>query len=137
MNEASTHGAADDTGIVSLRSRHSHADTLRRLTAAFAERGIKVFAAIDQSAEAAAVGLSLPPTSLILFGNPKAGTPLMRAQPLSALDLPLKVLVTESAPGQVMVSFNSAAYIIRRHSLAPELLNNLAAAETLIAGVVA
>ncbi len=137
MNMTTTDPApASGQGIVSLRSRHSHGETLRLLTAAFADHGIKVFATIDQSAEAAAVGLALAPTTLILFGNPKAGTPLMQAQVLSGLDLPLKALVTESTPGEVMVSFNSAAYIMRRHALAPELLDKLLPAERLIASLV-
>jgi uncharacterized protein (DUF302 family) len=128
-------GAANDDGVVSLISSHPFADTVRGLLSAFADHGIKVFAAIDQQAEALAVGLTMPPTTLIVFGNPKAGTPLMLAQPQSGLDLPLKVLVSESAPGQVLVSFNAAAYIIERHSLPPELESNLAPAERLIASV--
>jgi len=123
-------------GIVSLRSLHPFADTVRLLLTAFADHGIKVFATIDQQAEALAVGLTMPPTTLILFGNPKAGTPLMLAQPLSGIDLPLKVLVAEPASGQVTVSFNTAAYVIERHSLPAELVNNLAPAERLIASVV-
>ena len=123
-------------GIVSLRSAHPFADTVRLLLAAFADHGIKVFATIDQQAEALAVGLTMPPTTLILFGNPKAGTPLMLAQPLSGIDLPLKVLVTEPVPGEVMLSFNTAAYLIERHALPAELVNNLAPAERLIASVV-
>jgi uncharacterized protein (DUF302 family) len=128
--------AAADTGILSLHSPHAFADTLRLLLAAFADHGLKVFATIDQAAEARAVGLSMPPTTLILFGNPKGGTPLMLQQPLCGLDLPLKVLVTESEPGQVRVSFNTAAYIIVRHALPPELAKNLAPAERLIAEAV-
>ena len=123
-------------GIVSLCSLHPFADTVRLLLASFADHGIKVFATIDQQAEALTVGLTMPLTTLILFGNPKAGTPLMLAQPLSGIDLPLKVLVTEPAPGEVMVSFNAAAYLIERHALPAELVNNLAPAERLIANVV-
>ena len=123
-------------GIVSLRSLHPFVDTAHLLLAAFADHGIKVFATIDQQAEALAVGLTMPPTTLILFGNPKAGRPLMLAQPLSGIDLPLKLMVTETTPGQVMVSFNAAAYLIERHSLPAELVNNLAPAEHLIASVV-
>jgi uncharacterized protein (DUF302 family) len=96
-----------------------------------------VFATIDQRAEAMAVGLTMPPTTLIIFGSPKAGTALMLAQPLSGIDLPLKALVSESTPGQVMVSFNAATYIIERHSLSAELLSNLVPAERLIASTVA
>lgn len=127
---------ASGNGIVSLRSAHAYAETLRLLQAAFAGHGIKVFAAIDQAAEALAVGLSLPPTTLILFGNPKSGTPLMLQQPLCGLDLPLKVLVTEAVSGEVMVSFNAADYIIARHSLAAAFKENLSPAERLIADLV-
>lgn len=127
--------AVTNRGVVSFLSPYPFADTVRRLRSAFADHGIKVFAAIDQQAEALAVNLSMPPTTLILFGNPKAGTPLMLAQPQSGIDLPLKVLVSESVPGQVCVSFNAAAYIIERHSLPPELESNLAPAERLIASV--
>lgn len=129
----STLTTASSRGIVSLVSPCPFADTVRRLLSAFADHGIKVFVAIDQQAEAQAVGLSIPPTTLIIFGNPKAGTPLMLAQPQSGLDLPLKVLVFEPAPGQVSVSFNAATYIIDRHVLPPRLESNLAPAESLIA----
>ena len=120
---------------MNIASPYSFADTLQRLLSAFGDQGIKVFAAIDQQVEASAVGLGMPPTTLILFGNPKAGTPLMLAQPRSGIDLPLKALVSESSPGQVSVTFNAAAYIIDRHSLPSELAANLSPAERLIAKV--
>ena len=122
-------------GVISIVSDHSFPDTVRRLLGAFADHGIKVFAVIDQQAEASTAGLAMPPTTLILFGNPKAGTPLMLACPRSGLDLPLKVLVSESPPGQVTVCFNAAAYIIERHGLPAELEPSLASAERLIASV--
>ena len=128
-------GDPNSRGVVSLTSSHPFADTVRRLLSAFADHGIKVFATIDQQAEALAVGLAMPPTTLILFGNPKAGTPLMVARPQSGIDLPLKVLVSESVPGEVSVSFNASSYIIARHSLPAELEANLAAPEKLIASV--
>jgi uncharacterized protein (DUF302 family) len=137
MPQNPSQSSPDHRGIVSLRSQYPFADTVQRLLSTFASHGLKVFATLDQQAEAAAVGLTMPPATLILFGNPKAGTPLMLAEPLSALDLPLKSLVTESTPGEVMVSFNAAAYILERHSLPAELLNNLAPAEHLIAAAVA
>ena len=124
-------------GIVSIRSPYPFTDTVQRLHSTFADHGVKVFASIDQRAEAAAVGLTMPPTTLIVFGSPKAGTPLMLARPLCGVDLPLKVLVSESTPGEVMVSFNAATYILERHSLPLELANNLVPAERLIAGAVA
>ena len=127
----------DGHGVTTLASAHSFAETVQRLLAAFSDRGIKVFATIDQQAEARAAGLAMPPTTLILFGNPKAGTPLMLARPESGLDLPLKVLVSEAEPGHVSVSFNTAAYIVERHKLPPQLAANLAPAEQLVAGAVA
>jgi uncharacterized protein (DUF302 family) len=123
-------------GVVSIPSSYPFGETVQRLLAAFAGHGLTVFATIDQAAEAAAVGLTMPPTTLIVFGNPKAGTPLMLAQPLCGINLPLKVLVTESTPGEIRVSFNTATYIIERHSLSSELANNLAPAERLIAGAI-
>ena len=122
-------------GIVKLKSSFSFPATVQRLLAAFAEKGIKVFATIDQQAEARAVGLSMPPTTLIIFGNPKAGTPLMLANPQAGIDLPLKVLVCEPQPDQVAVMFTAASEIIERYSLPPDLAANLVPAEHLIAAV--
>ena len=119
-------------GVLRFHSPYAFEQTVQRLHAVFAERGIKVFASIDQQAEAAAVGLSMPPTTLILFGNPKAGTPLMLANPVAGIDLPLKVLVTELEPGRVEVLINSAAYLIERHALPQALEANLLPAEGLI-----
>ena len=129
--------ASTSNGIVSIRSVYAFTETVQRLLAAFATHGLKVFATIDQRAEAAAVGLTMPPTTLLVFGNPEAGTPLMVEQPLAALDLPLKALVVEAPPGEVIVSFNAAAYIVERHALSAESLNNLVPAERLIAATVA
>jgi uncharacterized protein (DUF302 family) len=122
-------------GIVRLESPYVFADTVQRLLAAFAEKGIKVFVTIDQQTEARAAGLVMPPTTLIVFGNPKAGTPLMLANPQVGIDLPLRVLVCEPEPGQVAVLFTAASEIIERHSLPPELASNLLPAERLIAAV--
>ena len=130
----STRIASAPQGIVSLKSPYPFADTVQRLLAAFADKGIKVFATIDQRAEALAAGLSLPATTLIVFGNPKAGTLLMLAHPQVGIDLPLKVLVDERSPGEVIVSFASAAEIGRRHGLSPELIADIAPSEKLIAG---
>jgi uncharacterized protein (DUF302 family) len=125
-------GSVDSHGVLSMSSPYTFADTVSRLLSAFAIHGIKVFDVINQQAEALAAGLAMPPTTLIVFGNPKAGTPLMLVRPQSGIDLPLKLLVSESIPGQVFVSFNAADYIIERHSLPPELKSNLVAAERLI-----
>jgi uncharacterized protein (DUF302 family) len=126
-----------ERGVATVASAHPYAETVQRLQDAFRARGIKVFATIDQQAEARAAGLEMPPMTLIVFGNPKAGTPLMQARPESGLDLPLKVLVSEAQPGRVSVSYNTAAYIVERHALPPQLAANLAPAEQLVAGAVA
>lgn len=125
-----------NNGVISRASRYSFQETLQRLTAAFEDRGIKIFARIDQDSEAKAVGLDMPPTTLLLFGNPKAGTPLMLAHPAAALDLPLKVLVTESVPGEVQVHYNAALYITERHGMAPKMAEALAPVEGLISQTV-
>jgi uncharacterized protein (DUF302 family) len=120
-------------GIVELKSPYPFTDTVQRLLAAFSEKGIKVFATIDQQAEAQAVGLAMPPTTLIVFGNPKAGTPIMLANPQAGIDLPLKVLVCELQPDHIAVMFYAASEIIARHSLPTEFASNLVPAERLIA----
>ena len=94
---------------------------------------MKLFALIDHSGEAEKAGLKMPPTKLLIFGNPKGGTPLMLAQPSAALDLPLKILVAEDLQGQVWISYNSADYLKERHDLPPDLLPNIAVVETLAA----
>ncbi len=104
-------------GIVGIRSRYAFAETVQRVLAALAAHGIKVFAVIDHQAGASEIGLAMPPTTLIVFGNPAAGTPLMLERPSLALDLPSKALIAETAPGEVSVSFNAAQYLIERHTL--------------------
>lgn len=121
--------------IVKIKSPYSFSDTVRRLLDALATKNIKVFATIDQQAEANAVGLKMPPTTLVIFGNLQAGTPLMLANPQVGVDLPLKVLVSESVPGEVVVFFTSATTIIQRHGLPSEFIANLIAAEHLIEAV--
>ena len=117
-------------GIRTLVSRHSFDQTVARLESLLQEKGIKLFCLIDHSGEAAA-GLEMRPTRVFLFGNPKAGTPLMVAAPTTALDLPLKILVAESAAGEVLVSWNDPAWLQQRHGFPPALTANLAAAELL------
>lgn len=112
----SVQSGGPEHGVVSIVSPYTFGDTVRRLLSVLADHDIKVFAVIDQQAEALTAGLAMPPTTLILFGNPKAGTPLMLARPRSGIDLPLKALVSESIPGQVSVSFNAAAYIYLQES---------------------
>ena len=130
----SSPSAANSHGIVNLASPYPFPETVSRLQSAFVDHGIKIFATVDQQAEALAACLEMPPTTLIIFGNPKSGTPVMLAQPLSALDLPLKVLVSEPIAGRVSVSFNATAYLIDRYALPQELASALAPAEQLIAG---
>ncbi len=103
--------------------------TVHRLEEILRARGIKQFALVDRSGEAEQVGMQMRPTELFVFGNPKAGTPLMVATPSRALDLPLKVLVSEDADGKVWISYNDPAYLAARHGLPAELLHNIAVLE--------
>ncbi len=96
---------------------------------------MNLFALVDHSGEAEKVGLQMRPTKLLIFGSPKAGTPLMQAAPSLAIDLPLKILVWEDAQNKVWVSYNSPAYLQQRHNLPPELLQNIAVVETLAAKI--
>ena len=118
-------------GIVERESHHSVNDTVDRLKSMLESKGVTVFAVVDHSGEAAKVGLSLPPTKLLIFGNPKAGTPLMAAAPSAALDLPLKILVWQDGGGKVWVSYNSPRYLQERHGFPPELTANIAVVEAL------
>lgn len=104
-------------GIASIKSQYSVAESTARVNAALQAKGITVFTVVDQSREAEQVGLTLRPTQLIIFGDPKTGTPLMNASPSLAIDLPLKALIWEDAGGRVLVSYNSPAYLQRRHAL--------------------
>src|SRR5277367_1989167 len=98
-------------GLVLIASHYSLEETVRRLEAAFAEKGLQVFAVIDHSGEAEKVGLKMRPTKVVIFGSPKGGTPLMVAAPSLAIDLPLKALVAEDAGGKVSVTYNSPEYL--------------------------
>jgi len=121
-----------NNGIISQPSQYSVTATLDRLEAVLQAKAITIFARIDQQAEAEKVGLSLRPTQLLLFGNPKAGTPLMVASPTIALDLPLKVLVWEASDSKVWLSYNDPNYLKQRFSLSDELVKNIAVIEPLI-----
>src|ERR1700676_1322167 len=123
--------AAASNGIVSKPSNHSVEQTVEAVTALLKSKGVAVFALIDHSGEAEKVGLKMRPTKLLIFGNPKAGTPLMMAAPSSAIDLPLKILVWEDGDGEVWISYNSAEYLQQRHQLPQALLQNIAVVETL------
>ena len=124
-------GAAADNGIVSKPSNHSVDETVERLKNILQSKGITLFAFIDHSGEAEKVGMKMPPTKLLIFGSPKAGTPLMLAAPTIALDLPLKILVWEDGQGKVWLSYNSPEYLMKRHGVPQDLLKNIAVVGTL------
>jgi uncharacterized protein (DUF302 family)/uncharacterized membrane protein YidH (DUF202 family) len=118
-------------GIVTIPSHQSVDQTVRKLEGILQAKGVKLFALVDHSGEAEKAGLSMRPTKLLIFGNPKAGTPLMLASPGIAIDLPLKILVWEDAGGKVWLSYNAAEYLAERHHLPAELVPNIAVVETL------
>jgi len=113
-------------GIISKPSKYSVPETLQRLEAILTAKGIRVFARIDHSGEAEKAGLKMPPTQLLIFGNPKGGTPVMLAAPTAAIDLPLKALAWQDASGQVWLSYNDPAYIQRRYGLTADDIKPLA-----------
>lgn len=123
--------AVQPEGIVNLPTHSSVDKTIARLQALLQEKGIQVFALIDHSGEAKCAGIEMRPTKLLIFGNPKAGTPLMLAAPSIAIDLPLKLLVWEDADGQAWISYNAPAYLQHRHSLPENLVAVLGAVEVL------
>lgn len=118
-------------GIIDKPSNHSVDETVEKLKNILQSKGVTLFALVDHSGEAEKVGMKMRPTKLLIFGSPKAGTPLMLAAPSIAIDLPLKILVWEDAQGKVWVSYNSSDYLKERHSLPVELLQNIAVVETL------
>jgi uncharacterized protein (DUF302 family) len=127
---------AKENGLVQVASKYSVEETLRRLEAAFASKGLQVFAVVDHSGEADKVGLEMRPSKVVIFGSPKAGTPLMVASPSLAIDLPLKALVAEDAGGKASVTYNSPEYLKERHGVPEELMKNLAGAGVVIAQAV-
>jgi uncharacterized protein (DUF302 family) len=122
-------------GIVHKLSAHSVEETVAKLQSILQAKAIPVFAFIDHSGEAEKVGLHMPPTKLIIFGNPKGGTPLMIAAPSIAIDLPLKILVREDGEGKVWVCWNAVEYLAERHGLPAHLAQNIAFLETLAASI--
>ena len=118
-------------GIVDVPSNHSVDETVQRVKDILQSKGITLFALIDHSGEAEKVGLKMPPTKLLIFGNPKGGTPLMLAAPSIAIDLPLKILVWEDGAGKVWLSYNSPEYLKERHGLPQGLLQNIRVVEML------
>ena len=122
-----------NTGIINKTSNKSVDETVERLKGILAAKGVTLFALIDHDGEAEKVGMKMPPTKLLIFGSPRAGTPLMLAAPSIAIDLPLKILIWEDSGGKVWVSYNSPVYLQERHGLPQELLQNVAVVETLAA----
>jgi uncharacterized protein (DUF302 family) len=128
--------AMSDNGIISKPSNHSVDEIVEKLKEILQAKNITLFTLVDHSGEAAKAGLKMPPTKLLIFGNPKGGTPLMLASPSIAIDLPLKILVAEDANGKAQVSYNSPAYLKQRHNLPEELLQNIAVVEALVAQII-
>lgn len=125
-----------ESGVVTKLSPRSVADTVSRLTDLIAAKGMKLFTVIDQSAEASQVGLQLRATTMVIFGSPAAGTPVMAASPLAALDMPLKVLIWDGA-GQTRVTYYAPATLAARHHLSADLAARLAGIDPLTDALVA
>jgi uncharacterized protein (DUF302 family) len=123
---------SNENGLVHVASSRSVPETLEKLQTTIEARGLKIFALIDHSGEAEKAGLKMRPTELLLFGSPKAGTPLMTAAPTLAIDLPLKTLVWEDADGKVWVSYNSPEYLQQRHRIPADLVKNIAGVGALV-----
>jgi uncharacterized protein (DUF302 family) len=126
--------SAGDGDLETVRSPFPAGETLARIEHALTAAGMKIFAKIDQAAEARSVGLSMRPAVVLLFGNPRAGTPLMVARPTVAIDLPLKALVWEDDGGAIWLTYNSPALLVRRHGLDAALAGKLAPAGQLLRG---
>ena len=122
-----------EEGIVKIPSRRSVDETVDKLKTILKSKGVTLFALVDHSGEAEKAGMKMPPTKLLIFGNPKGGTPLMLAAPSVALDLPLKILVAEDSDGKVWISYNSAEYLKERYGVPENLLPNVAVVEALAA----
>jgi uncharacterized protein (DUF302 family) len=120
-----------NNGLVTIAAAHSVDETVEKLKGILTARGVALFALVDHSGEAAKAGLQMPNTKLLIFGSPKAGTPVMLAAPSIAIDLPLKILVAEDGAGKVWLSYNSAQYLAERHGVPVELMKNLAVIEGL------
>jgi uncharacterized protein (DUF302 family)/uncharacterized membrane protein YidH (DUF202 family) len=120
-----------DSGIINNASNHSVDETVEKLKGILQAKGVTLFALVDHSGEAEKVGMKMRPTKLLIFGNPKGGTPVMLATPSAAIDLPLKILVWEDAQGKVWASYNSPTYLQQRHGIPQDLLPNIAVVEAL------
>jgi uncharacterized protein (DUF302 family) len=127
----------NDNGIITIPSNHSVDETVEKLKSILVAKGVALFALVDHSGEAEKAGFHMPPTKLLIFGSPKAGTPVMLAAPSIAIDLPLKILVWEGTNGKVWVSYNSPQYLKERHNVPDDLLKNIAVIETLASNAAA
>jgi uncharacterized protein (DUF302 family) len=130
---SSTVATAGSKGLVARSSKYSVDETVSRLKSILQSKGVTLFAVVDHSGEAEKVGMTMPATKLLIFGSPKAGTPLMLAAPSIAIDLPLKILVSEDAQGKTWISYNSPEYLQSRHGFPRELLANIAVVDALAA----
>lgn len=129
--------AADlHNGMLHLSSRYSVAETVERLESLLKAQQIKIFCVVDHSGEAEQAGMTMRPTQVVIFGNPKSGTPLMLASPSAAIDLPLKALIWEDGEGKVWLSYNTSEYLRQRHNIPDDLLKNIAGIATLLQKVV-
>jgi uncharacterized protein (DUF302 family) len=135
----SSYSLAPETsnGIEIAVSPRTFADTVAHFEALLAARGMILFSKIDFTGDAKKAGLDMPPTQLLIFGNPKGGTPVMLAAPGSALDLPLKVLVSQDSQGRVLLSYNTPEYLTERHAIPAELVKNIAGIRALVQAAVA
>ncbi len=124
---------SNDSGIAQIASKHTVDETVQKLKDILQAKGVTLFAAVDHSGEAAKAGLQMPNTKLLIFGSPKAGTPVMLAAPSIAIDLPLKILVSEDGASKVWISYNSPQFLAERHGVPAELMKNLAVIEGLAA----
>jgi uncharacterized protein (DUF302 family) len=124
-------------GIVTKSANCTVEEAVDKIKSLLVGRGITLFAVIDHSGEAESIGMKMPDTKLLIFGNPKGGTPLMLASPSLAIDLPLKLLVAEDANGRCSISYNSPQYLQERHGLPKDLIQNIAIIESLATEVAA
>ena len=123
--------ASRGDGLIDIPSNHSVDETVEKLKGVLQAKGVTLFALVDHSGEAAKVQMKMRPTKLLIFGNPKGGTPVMLSAPSIAIDLPLKILIWEDAHGKVLVTYNSPAYLQKRHHLPAEFLQNIVVVEAL------
>jgi uncharacterized protein (DUF302 family) len=124
---------ASAKGIIDVQSAHTVDETIEKLRGILSAKGVAIFALVDHSGEAEKAGMKMPPTKLLIFGSPKAGTPVMLAAPSIAIDLPLKILVWQDQAGKVWVSYNAPQFLRERHGVPAELMPVLAAVEALAA----